>query len=88
MYLNLASTGWQRGLIIQRYDFLNEGTSSRWVLAAGSPLPWTWLSMDKYGKSATRSVGICSILKDNKASVNKLAVGLGGRVSSPQDVAF
>ena len=44
--------------------------------------------VDKYGKSATRSVDICSILMDDKASVNKLAVGLGGRVSSPQDVAF
>ena len=44
--------------------------------------------VDKYGKSATRSVDICSILMNNKASVNKLAVGLGGRVSSPLDVAL
>ena len=44
--------------------------------------------VDKYGKSATRSVDFCSILMNNKASVNKLAVGLGGRVSSPLDVAL
>ena len=49
--------------------------------------------VDKDGKSAlhvaaaTRSVDICSILVDNRASVNKLAVGPGGKVSSPLDVA-
>ena len=37
--------------------------------------------------AATRSVDICAILVDKKASVNKLAVSEGGKVSSPLDVA-
>ena len=37
--------------------------------------------------AATRSVDICAILVDKKASVNKLAVNEGGKVSSPLDVA-
>ena len=53
-----------------------------------------WLELhgdkvDKDGKSAlhvaaaTRSVDICSNLVNNKARVNKLVVGLGGKVPSP-----
>ena len=37
--------------------------------------------------AATRSVDICAILVDKKASVNKLAVSEGGKVSSSLDVA-
>ena len=37
--------------------------------------------------AATRSVDICAILVDKKASVNKVAVSEGGKVSSPLDVA-